>query len=110
VGSAGARYRRNRAARKRIAERRPHGCPRPDKRAYDLSDPVEDRIAQRRGSVDMNLYRCRCSFYHWGHALDALTVVPPDAPEPGSPEATTEDTAPNHDQYTPPTDTEESTR
>lgn len=60
--------RRRRAAKRRVEERSPvPGCPRPDKAAYDKTDPVERRIQERRLGPGMEMYDCQCGFSHNGH-------------------------------------------
>lgn len=56
-------------ARERVTNRVDRqGCLTPEKAAYDLSDPDEAQLANRRGGDGMTLYTtCPCGFAHWGH-------------------------------------------
>lgn len=50
------------------------GCARPDKAAYNPDDPHEARLIERRRRPGMELYQCRCQWWHLGNP------TPPDPP------------------------------
>lgn len=58
--SRGARH----AARKRIRERERANCPHPEKLAYDLNDTREAMMANRMVGPTVEIYRCRCGYWH----------------------------------------------